>query len=409
MIETLLFGGVWLLAAVVALPIGMFAVETLLAVLLGERELPEAAEGQLPRGTILMPAHNEEAVIADTLGRLVPHLPLGTRVLVIADNCSDATAEIARQFDVDVLERSHETDRGKGFALAAGMKAIEASPPDVVMIVDADCHVTPGAIQHLLGAVKATGRCIQGSVTMTAPEGAGPLQKVSEFAFQFKNTVRAIGLFQMIRACHLFGTGMAFPWEVLHRAKLASSNVVEDMQLGVDLVIAGQAPLLYSAAKFTSPLPIQKKAIASQRTRWEHGHLQTILSEVPKLLLAAVRQCRIDRVFFALDLAIPPLSLLVMGWVLAFAATAIVGGIFGEFRPAMTLAGCGILMAFSVLVGWYRYCREAISLSTLALAPLYALSKLPIYFAFLVKRQKAWVRTDRDAPKPQTPLHGAQA
>lgn len=400
--------GMWLVTAAVLLPMAMFVVEVLLACIRGEKSIATAPDKPLPTGAILMPAHNEEAVIQETLSRLVPSLPEGTRVLVIADNCSDATASIARSFGVEVLERTHATERGKGFALAAGMRHLEQSPPDVVMIVDADCLVTPGAIQKVLAGVRDTGRCIQGSVTMTAPEGAGPLQKVSELAFQFKNTVRAIGLFRMIRACHLFGTGMAFPWEVLHRAKLASANVVEDMQLGVDLVVAGQSPLLMSDAKYTSPLPVQKKAITSQRTRWEHGHLQTILSEVPKLLLAAIQQRRIDIAFFALDLAIPPLSLLVFGWAAAFAGVIACWLMGQAIGPTMVLGACGITLALTILLGWYRFCRNEISLGTLLLAPFYAASKLPIYLSFLTKPQKAWVRTDRDAPKPQAPLHGAQ-
>lgn len=395
-----------LMTALIALPIAMFVVEVALAVLFGAKKIAVSEEGPLPTGAILMPAHNEETVIADTLSRLMPSLPASTRVVVIADNCSDNTAEIARSFGVDVIERSHAIDRGKGFALDAGMRYIADAPPEVVMIVDADCQVAPDSIRQLLQAVKATGRSVQGAVTMSAPPGAGPLQHVSALAFQFKNTVRGIGLYRMIRACHLFGTGMAFPWEVLKKAKLASGNVVEDMQLGVDLVIAGSAPQLLSIAHHTSPLPSQKKAIISQRTRWEHGHLQTILSEVPKLLVAAITRCRLDIALFALDLAIPPLSLLVLGWSVAFALSiaAIFLGQSAAF--ASILATSGLLLAISILAGWYRFCRDEVSLGTLFLAPFYALSKLPIYMGFLTKRQKSWVRTDRDTPKPPLPIHG---
>ena len=99
---------------------------------------------------------------------------------------------------------------------------------------------------------------------------------------------------------------MALPWKVVGEAKLATANVVEDMQLGLDLVAAGTSPLFLAETVLTSPLPTQQIAIRSQRTRWEHGHLKMILAHVPRLFGKAISRCRLDLFWLAFDLAIPP-------------------------------------------------------------------------------------------------------
>ena len=98
---------------------------------------------------ILVPAHNEESVIAQTLENLTKSIDEHDRVIVIADNCDDQTASIARTFGFEVLERESRDQRGKGYALAFGLASIEDNPPDIVIVVDADCEVMPGTISHL--------------------------------------------------------------------------------------------------------------------------------------------------------------------------------------------------------------------------------------------------------------------
>ena len=110
-----------------------------------------------PRLAVLIPAHNESAGIAATMQNLLPQLSSGDRLVVIADNCTDDTAAAARQAasqtattaEVLVLERHDPDQRGKGYALAFGRKALVADPPDVVVLVDADCRVTSGTVADL--------------------------------------------------------------------------------------------------------------------------------------------------------------------------------------------------------------------------------------------------------------------
>jgi poly-beta-1,6-N-acetyl-D-glucosamine synthase len=88
---------------------------------------------------VLIPAHNEEPVIAATISsalRLVPE----TNVHVIADGCADATAEIARSATVNVLEL--EPGRGKAGGIEAGLKEFDIRRRfAALLIVDADTEL----------------------------------------------------------------------------------------------------------------------------------------------------------------------------------------------------------------------------------------------------------------------------
>jgi cellulose synthase/poly-beta-1,6-N-acetylglucosamine synthase-like glycosyltransferase len=176
---------------------------------------------------------------------------------------------------------------------------------------------------------------------------------------------------------------MAFPWSVISQAPLASGNIVEDMQLAVDLAMAGNPPVFCEQAKVIGRLPQQKSAAKSQRMRWEHGHLQTLLTQVPKLFNASVRQRRFDLLAIALDLCIPPLSLLVMMWIAVMGGALLAGALGVSWIPAIVLAIEGLLIFISIVGAWAKFGRTDLPVLTL-------------YLAFLVRPQTKWIRTARD-------------
>jgi cellulose synthase/poly-beta-1,6-N-acetylglucosamine synthase-like glycosyltransferase len=189
---------------------------------------------------------------------------------------------------------------------------------------------------------------------------------------------------------------MALPWPLVEKAKFADASVVEDMQLGIDLALAGKPALFLPAACVNSPLPQKATAIRTQRTRWEHGHLKTLLRQTPRLLALAARHRRLDLACLALDLAIPPLALLTT-LLAAAALLSILAWCAGASVWPLVLVSSGLCsLLAAVLIGWAVHCRSVIPLQALAAAPLYALSKLPIYMAFIFRPQQHWVRTDRD-------------
>jgi len=349
-----------------------------------------------PRVAVLLPAHNEASCISATIETLLPQLTDQDRLVVIADNCSDETAEIARGFGATVIERIDPVRRGKGYALDYGLRFIEADPPAVVVMADADCIVHQGAIDRIARLADAVSRPIQSTYLMERPANPGPNDAVSALAFMVKNVVRPRGLDRLGQPCLLYGTAMAFPWSVIAHAPLANSNIVEDMQLAVDLAIAGHPSVFCEEAKVTGRLPQQKSAAKSQRVRWEHGHLKTLLTQVPQLLKASLGQRRFDLLAIALDLCIPPLSLLVMMWAAVMGGALLAGALGASWIPAIFLAIQGLLILISIIGAWAKFGRADLPARTLLAVPFYILWKIPLYFAFLVRPQTKWIRTERD-------------
>ena len=210
-------------AALVCLPSVTLAVEILAAAALKN---PVRLPGRSVRpGTIavIVPAHNEGAGILATLQDITPQLRPGDRLLVVADNCTDNTAAVARAAGAEVSERHDPERRGKGYALDWGVRHLRQDPPEAVVIIDADCRVAPGSILTLTEAALAAGRPTQAFYAMRAAPW-DPRRRVQEFAWALKNHVRPLGLARLGLPCQLMGTGMAFPWQVLTAVELASSH-----------------------------------------------------------------------------------------------------------------------------------------------------------------------------------------
>ncbi|MEM9118291.1 MAG: glycosyltransferase family 2 protein [Cyanobacteria bacterium P01_F01_bin.56] len=394
---------VLLLAAIaVAIPISVFVAECLLAALLPTNKTSTEQLRESAQVAVLMPAHNEADTITPVLQGIQQQLRPQDRLLVIADNCTDATAQVARATGAQVLERQDTQRRGKGYALDFGLRALSADAPDVVVMMDADCITTKGSLLTLAAKAMATGRPIQSRYLFAVPDQKSTKALISAFAITVKNWVRPLGLRQLGLPSLLFGTGMAFPWSVLTAVDVASGHIVEDMKLGFDLAIAGSPPLFDPTVQVMGQLPDSNHAATSQRTRWEHGHLKVLQDYVPQLLGQSLRQARLDLLALGLDLAIPPLTLLVMLWGLTLALTTVAGLIGWGWLPASIAAASGGALLVAIAAAWCRFARKDIPLSTLVSLIGYLLWKIPLYFKFLVKPQSDWVRTERSQVKSPT-------
>jgi glycosyltransferase involved in cell wall biosynthesis len=388
-----------LLAAALLVPVLVLFTECLAALLplSAPTEEPPVERGRID---VLIPAHDEESWIPSTIGSLQPQLAPGDRLVVVADNCTDRTAAVAEAAGAIVVERRDSERTGKGYALAHGLSFLEESPPAAVVLIDADCEAHEGALDHLVRKALATGRPVQAAYILEPPAGANPLGQVSAFACLVKNVVRPRGLERLGLPCPITGSGIALPWPLVGQATLGSGELVEDLNVGLDLALAGHPPLFCSAALVTSPLPAGKQARASQRKRWEHGQLGTLLARSPRLVKAAWKQRRWDLLAIALDLSVLPLSLLSMMTFAALGAAAAAAFLGLSWLPVSLLAAASGLLVVSISLAWVAFGRGRYPITSLLLAPLYALWKLPLYVGFLLRRQRAWVRTERGPKSP---------
>lgn len=378
-----------------SLPIAVFVLEIALA-LAGGRSQGAVSSTRGPLA-VLVPAHDEGVGILPTLASIRAQLLPGDRVLVVADNCRDDTAMRARDAGAEVLVREDFERRGKGYALDAGVRHLAQNPPAMVVVLDADCLLAPQALERLALRCADSGRPVQALYLMGAPAGASLKTRIAEFAWAVKNRARALGMARVGLPCQLMGSGMAFPWPLIEGAALASADLVEDLRLGLDFAREGRAPLFCPEALVTSEFPVSPKGLQSQRTRWEHGHLAMLFRDGPGLLLEGLRTRNAGLCALTLDMCVPPLALLVLV-ALAFAALGgLAWAVSGAVLPwSLALPG-PVLLAAAVLASWLRFGRDILSWRELAYAPIYALVKIPLYLKFVVQRQVAWVRSERDS------------
>lgn len=375
-----------LVAAAAGVPFVVLAAE----IFAGLRPLATAAETEAAASmAVLIPAHDEAAGIGATVSAIRGTAPPGTRILVVADNCTDDTASRARAAGADVIERCDIRCRGKGYALAFGRSALAADPPAVVIVMDADCVAQGATLARIGGIASQTGRPVQAINLVDPPGDADAMGRVSTFAFRVKNLIRQRGLQRLTGTCVLTGTGMAFPWMLFRDAPLATSDSVEDLAIGLHFLTAGAPPLLSEGTQVTSPSPPPDAAVA-QRTRWEHGFMATALKVAPRMIARGVLTASWRTFWLGLHLCVPPLALLLVAGAVILAALALAAP-----GAAMVFATIYAVSLIAITAAWFRAGRAVLPPRLLVRIPGYILWKLPIYLRLARGADRRWTRTGR--------------
>lgn len=389
-----------LLLGLLALPLALPAWALLWLTLAAKApNAPNTAAARLParpRMAVLVPAHDESCNLLPTLACVQAQLRPGDLLLVVADNCSDDTASVARAAGAQVTERRCELRRGKGYALAHGVDWLRAVPPEVMMVVDADCLLSANALDVASRGAVQHAAPVQLLNLMQVASGASLRHRTLEFAMLVKNKVRPLGMVRLGGACHLMGTGMALPWDLVATAPLSTGHLAEDMKLGVDLALQGHATRFLPEASVTSRFPESSADARAQKSRWEHGHLATLTEQMPRLLGAAIRQRKRALFFLGLDLMIPPLALYALLLVPATGLLIAVACFGSVFMPAaILLTASSLAFAAAMLLAWSHHARHLLAPAELLRMPLYALWKAPIYLAYALNKRSGWTRARR--------------
>jgi cellulose synthase/poly-beta-1,6-N-acetylglucosamine synthase-like glycosyltransferase len=346
--------------------------------------------------TVLIPAYNEGEGVVPTIRDVQAQLGPNDRILLVADNCTDDTAAIARAAGVEVIVRADQARRGKGYALEFGVRHLALDPPDVVIILDADCRLGEHAIPSLSASAMAWSRPVQSLYLMLAPKDAPASKGLSLFTWRIKNWIRPIGLNLLGLPTQLVGTGMAFPTGLLLNRDLGNSRLAEDTALGIALASAGYPARFLSSARVHSRFPASEVGNQQQRERWEKGHLENIVDLVPRALVQSLRDGNVGLAALAIDMAIPPLSLLVLitagCGVLAGIAVALGAPLLAVAIPLVS----GLLLVLGTVLAWLAIGRDVLSSRELLRLPLHAVRKFDFYRRIARgKGTSAWIRTDR--------------
>jgi cellulose synthase/poly-beta-1,6-N-acetylglucosamine synthase-like glycosyltransferase len=397
-------------ASLLSLAVMVLLVEVIAAGFPLRRELLRSSDRDIPPHiAVLVPAHDESKQILPTISDIISQLREGDRLVVIADNCSDDTATVAAAAGAEVVVRNDPGNVGKGYALDFGLRYLSAQPPNIVIVIDADCRVAKGTIARLALNCAFFNRPAQAFYLMGAAREYAYNHRVAEFAWHVKNWVRPLGLKALGLPCQLAGTGMAFPWSVIRSADVGSGEIVEDLRLGLNLSLQGSAPLFVPSALVTSQFPSSIEGAKSQRERWEHGHIRTILA-APRYIVWGVLHRNFSLVTLAFDMAVPPLSLLGL-LLIAIFAMACLTALVSANVAGLIISSCSLFGFFlAILLARRAYGRDdfhALSASEVFSIVSFMSAKLPLYFRFFTgRRVSQWIRTDRSTTRKHPSVQG---
>jgi 1,2-diacylglycerol 3-beta-glucosyltransferase len=371
----------------------------LLALLAAARPAPapdDSTGAAVPRVAVLVPAHDEGSGVRPTVASLLaldwPRDRLD--VVVIADNCTDDTAAHAAAAGARVLERRDPGRPGKGRALAWAIERLRDERPDAVVLVDADCTVTPNLLRAFATRWRAEppARAVQ-SRYLVANADAAPAAAARAAAFALAADVRTLGKDRLGLSCGLLGTGMGFTWELLSEHPWDAYGLAEDVEQHLALVLAGERARFVPEAAVMSAMPTSANGALGQQSRWEAGKATLVRRWTPRLVTAGLRERDAGRVHAGLELLVPPQSLLAAATAASAGAGLVLGR--GPRRAAAALAAAQVVF---VAGGMRRAGVPRAAWRGLALAPALVVGKAAIYARVLAGRgPRSWVRTERDA------------
>jgi cellulose synthase/poly-beta-1,6-N-acetylglucosamine synthase-like glycosyltransferase len=405
----MLFDVLWLLLFTCTLASGFIAtyvgVLTLFSFLRAPQPRAPGPGRARTRFVVLVPAHDEAANIAATVRSLlaVDYPRESFRVLVVADNCTDATAANAAEAGAEVLVRTDPSRRSKGYALAFAFARLQPDLSiDAVVVVDADSRASRNLLRSIDACLAEGDLAVQVRYGVQNPM-ASWRTRIQALSFGMFHDVRSLGRERLGLSCGLRGNGMCFTRAALQRVPYRAHGLVEDVEHGIALALAGIRVRYLHDAAVLGDMPVGEAAARSQRIRWEGGRMQ-LLVRVPSLLEATLRQRSAMLLDIALDLAVPPLG---------YAALLLFVAVMGHFvfflcyshvtNGGPELAGFVGLFAVHVLRGLH--------LSGIGWRNAWVLTTLPWFVAWKVlftlgRMPKTWVRTRRAVPAVAKPVPG---
>jgi 1,2-diacylglycerol 3-beta-glucosyltransferase len=366
------------------------------------------------RFLILIPAHNEERLLPNLLANLrqVDYPDHLYAVHVVADNCTDATAVIARQGGAIVHERFHETERGKGYALQWLLQRLwEAGEPhDGILILDADSVISTNFLRVMDARLARGERVIQSYYAVREPEQSWSVS-LRYVALAVLHYLRPLARMVLGGSTGLKGNGMVFAADVLRQHEW-SASITEDIEFHMALILDGERVMFAPDAIVEAEMPETLSGSQTQNVRWEQGRLQMAKTYIPQLLRqawSAVKQGEYGRAYLLLDAVmehlIPPFSILVAISGLGFLAAMVLFLFPSDATLVNSLKWLNLILGVFNITSQIIYIFYGLHLvqapkqiyKALLYAPAFVFWKIWLYIRILLGRDRqGWVRTARN-------------
>lgn len=382
--------------AACALIVGYLLMLTIAACFAARTTALARVQGQR-RFLILVPAHNEEQLLPSTLENLraLDYPNESYAVHVVADNCSDATAQVAREGGAVVHERFDDTLVGKGYALQWLLQRLwdAGEPHDAIVIMDADSILSANFLAVMNARLARGQQAIQAYYAVRDPEQSwsASLRSVALAALHY---LRPQGRMVLGGSTGLKGNGMVFSADVARQHPWPAS-LTEDIEYHMALILSGQRVAFAPDAVVWAEMPSTLAASRSQNARWEAGRVEMVRRYVPQLLRESLRRRSFMLFDAAVEQLIPPFSLVGAAAVACLLAAALLQSALAIGIAVTLVLGIAVYVFAGLLLA-----RMPLRVyQALLYAPFFIIWKVYVYIRVLVgAERRGWVRTARNDP-----------
>jgi len=382
-------------ASAVALPATAACLYLFLLTLLSARPALPRASRRTVFFDVIVPAHDEAAGIGKTISSLqqLDWPSTRYRIIIVADNCTDATAAVSRQAGATVLERQDPTLRGKGYALAHAFAwSRSEGVAEAVVVVDADSTVSANLLESFATRIESGAGAMQAHYGVLNAMDSWRTRLMA-IALGAIHKVRSRARERMGLSCGIRGNGWCVTHALLDKLPYRSFSLTEDVEFGIDLGLAGQRVSYCDESHVNGEMVTTEKAARSQRQRWEGGRIGLIREKLPALLRAAISRRSGVCLDLGLDLLVLPLSYVVVNVAVLLAIGALSAD---AFRSVLLAVGSIDFLALTAYVcrGWMLSGVGILGFWDLLRVPGFLFWKLVI-IRFQPKPD-SWIRTKRE-------------
>lgn len=358
----------------------------------------KALKDETHKFNIIVPAHNEELLIASLCDNLqkINYPSDKFSIYIVADNCTDNTIEICSEYPVKILVRDDLTLKGKGYALEWAFSQFDLKSCDAVLILDADTTVDSEILKELNMALNQGEQVIQCYIEV--PNRAESwFTELIFLSRTINNLFYHFSKFKLGLSAYLMGSGMCFKSKILQEKKWTAFSLSEDWEYYAQLVSAGIRIGFSKNAIVKQQESRSLNQATSQRLRWASGRFYVVKQLGIKLFFQGLQKKNIMETDASLALIFPNMSLLVNLTILSFITllflpSSLIKLVF--FLSCLyILGGISIILIGGIfIVGNYFDVIKAILIS-----PVFLIWKLVIDFVSFtgIYKGKEWIRTKR--------------
>jgi len=344
-------------------------------------------------------AHNEEAVIGNIVRNLSTiNYPRDMYdIFVIADNCTDKTAQVARENGAIVYERYNNVQRGKGFALEWMFEKVFVMEKkyDAVCIFDADNLVSSNFLMEMNKHLCMGHKVIQGYLDSKNPNDTW-ISGNNSITFWISNRMYQLPRYYLGLSCVLGGTGLVISTDVLKEIGWGATCLTEDLEFTLKLVLKGMKVYWAHDAVIYDEKPLTMAASWRQRTRWMQGQCDCIRRFFKDLLVKAVK----DKDVVALDIAlylIQPMIVVINAIAMVFGVLVMINNLYTGETKGFTVAMLVVMIALFYMHIFFVIIEGKLNNKTFAhyiTFPFYNFTWVPIIIqGFMNRNRNEWVHT----------------